>query len=197
MRKTWLIGDTHFGHIKMCEYCDRPKNFNERIIQHWQKLVSPEDLVYHLGDVYCCKKSCSFFGCLEKLPGTKILIKGNHDRENAQWYLHNGFAAVMNAVVVPVKILLLKDQLIGKKVLFSHKPVIFDVDYCGGIDFSIHAHSHTISSKKYDPKLNGSITHKSYLFSLEHVKYKPVLLERLFVDNLIIPDELVIKEKQK
>ena len=82
-RRTWLHGDTHFDHDRMCEYCGRPENFNELIIQHWKKMIAPDDLVYHIGDVYFGRRS-KFFDCIKDLPGAKVLIKGNHDREKDQ-----------------------------------------------------------------------------------------------------------------
>ena len=81
-RHTWIISDTHFNHMKMCsrDYCTRPLDFNQRIIRHWQAMVAPEDLIYHLGDFYLGSRT-EFVKYVDKLPGVKILIKGNHDRE--------------------------------------------------------------------------------------------------------------------
>ena len=78
----YFIADTHFNHENIIKYCNRPfKNtykMNEYIIQKWNSVVKKDDTVYHLGDVG--------FGSLqevkslvERLNGTKILIKGNHD----------------------------------------------------------------------------------------------------------------------
>lgn len=78
----YFIADTHFNHPNIIKYCNRPfKNtyeMNEYIIQKWNSVVKKDDTVYHLGDVG--------FGSLqevkslvERLNGTKILLKGNHD----------------------------------------------------------------------------------------------------------------------
>jgi len=86
--KTFLISDTHFGHSNILTFKRDDgtplRNFpdiyhhDEHLIQQWNKIVSPLDKVYHLGDVGF--KSFSRLGLtLERLNGTKVLIKGNHD----------------------------------------------------------------------------------------------------------------------
>jgi calcineurin-like phosphoesterase family protein len=88
MAKTFLISDTHFGHSNILTFRrdngtplrDFPNIYyhDEHLIQQWNKTVSPLDKVYHLGDVGF--KSFSKLGAiLERLNGTKVLIKGNHD----------------------------------------------------------------------------------------------------------------------
>ena len=78
----YFIADTHFNHTNIIKYCNRPFNntheMNEYIIQKWNSVVKKDDTVYHLGDVG--------FGSLqevknlvERLNGTKILLRGNHD----------------------------------------------------------------------------------------------------------------------
>jgi calcineurin-like phosphoesterase family protein len=85
---TWLISDTHFGHENILKFQKKDgtllRNFesiydmNEVIVRNWNSKVKPEDKVYHLGDV----NFCSFTILKEifnRLNGTKVLIKGNHD----------------------------------------------------------------------------------------------------------------------
>lgn len=84
--KTFLISDTHFGHKGVTEFLRkdgtklRPWNnveeMDDALIKNWNKVVSPEDKVYHLGDVVINRKALK---SLINLNGRKILIKGNHD----------------------------------------------------------------------------------------------------------------------
>lgn len=50
----WFIGDTHFNHTNIIQYCDRPftnvEEMNDYIIQQWNSVVGKNDTVYHLGD---------------------------------------------------------------------------------------------------------------------------------------------------
>ena len=81
--KYFFTSDTHFGHKNIIEYCQRPfksvEEMNEKIIENWNKVVSPEDTVFHLGDFVFRGKKREF---LHKLNGKVIWLKGNHDSRN-------------------------------------------------------------------------------------------------------------------
>lgn len=85
--KEFVISDLHFGHEGILKYRTQFKTIEEHdnfIINNWNKVVTPQDKVYVLGDV-CWKKKD-----LEKiklLNGKKILIAGNHDILGAKNYL--------------------------------------------------------------------------------------------------------------
>jgi len=81
--KTFFTSDTHFGHANIIKYCARPfssvDEMNGAMIRNWNSVVSPEDRVFHLGDVAFMKPE-PLFDILSVLNGRKILIWGNHDR---------------------------------------------------------------------------------------------------------------------
>ena len=89
-RRIYLISDTHFGHENIIRYCNRPfasvEEMNEVMIENWNKTVRPQDIVYHLGDVYFGERGRD---CLRHLMGRKRLLLGNHD---------NGKDRVLHAV---------------------------------------------------------------------------------------------------
>lgn len=79
----FYTSDNHFYHKNILKYCPRPwstvEEMNEGMIQRWNSVVGPEDVVYHMGDFA--------FGSVEKqrairvrLNGHIIIIRGNHDR---------------------------------------------------------------------------------------------------------------------
>ena len=80
MSKIFFTADTHFGHKNIIKYCERPfsdvHEMNKTITQRWNERISKEDTVYHLGD-FCFGKPGVY---IEKLNGTIILIRGNHDK---------------------------------------------------------------------------------------------------------------------
>jgi len=123
--KVWVITDTHFNHQKMCEYEDRPENFNELIVANWNRLVGPDDAVIHLGDVIVGQQS-EMEAIVRGLNGSKILVRGNHDQESNTYYLRKGFSFVC-------------DTFSMGDVVFSHRPLETFPDGCR---FNVHGHFH-------------------------------------------------------
>jgi calcineurin-like phosphoesterase family protein len=98
---TWIISDTHFFHVNVGRYCNRPDNWQELIIKNWNDLISPEDTVLHLGDFAFGKRS-NFDNLTEILNGRIILIRGNHDRLNRIRYESHG-VSIINTLRIPMK----------------------------------------------------------------------------------------------
>jgi len=79
--ETFFTSDQHFGHANIIKYCNRPfstvEEMNETLIENHNKMVTNNDIVYHLGD-FSFKSDPSKW--LSRLNGkTHILIIGNHD----------------------------------------------------------------------------------------------------------------------
>lgn len=79
----WFTSDHHFGHANIISFCDRPydnvDHMNEMLIQNWNSLVKPNDLVYHQGDL-CMGKIEKTLPLIKRLNGIIVLIPGNHDK---------------------------------------------------------------------------------------------------------------------
>jgi len=79
----FFTSDTHLGHANIIKYCDRPfrdtDHMDEVIIQRWNETVSPEDTVFHLGDIALGPIDKSL-PKVARLNGYKIAVLGNHDR---------------------------------------------------------------------------------------------------------------------
>lgn len=69
-------------HKNIIKYCSRPwhncPDMYEAMIVRWNKVVAPEDHVYHLGDV-SLGSTTKTVEILQRLNGTKFHIWGNHD----------------------------------------------------------------------------------------------------------------------
>ena len=93
MRNIWVISDTHFGDEKFYTYklddgtpARYFKNYIDAdiyMVDKWNSVVKPEDKVYMLGDLGE-KRVLKYV--LPSLNGTKVLIKGNHDRDKISFY---------------------------------------------------------------------------------------------------------------
>lgn len=94
--KTFLISDTHFGHVNILKFqkkdgsqlrvFDSIQEHDEALIENWNSVVKNGDKVYHLGDVSMCNwtRTSEILG---RLNGDKVLIKGNHDGAKMNQYL--------------------------------------------------------------------------------------------------------------
>ena len=80
--KVFFTSDTHFNHAKIIEYCSRPfsdvKEMNEVMIANWNRVVQPDDHVFHLGD-FAMGGVEEWNSILDRLNGKIHLILGNHD----------------------------------------------------------------------------------------------------------------------
>ncbi len=82
----WALSDPHlsFGAPEKTMEAFGPawKDYHEKIKTHWLKTVSPEDLVLLPGDISWAMKleeALIDLNWIDALPGTKLLLKGNHD----------------------------------------------------------------------------------------------------------------------
>jgi len=82
MSSVWFTSDHHFGHKRIIELAKRPfasvEEMDEHMIECWNDVVKPGDLVYHLGDFAFADHT----PYLKRLRGQKRLILGNHDHSN-------------------------------------------------------------------------------------------------------------------
>lgn len=85
MDNIFVTSDTHFCHNKPFVYQPRgyqsAEEMNKDLIQKWNSIVSPDDTVYHLGDVMLNDLDAGM-ECLRQLNGNIIIIRGNHDSNN-------------------------------------------------------------------------------------------------------------------
>ena len=80
----YAISDLHlsFNSQKSMEIFPGWENYTERLKQNWTKTVSNGDTVVIAGDISWAMKleeATEDFDFINKLPGKKIFIKGNHD----------------------------------------------------------------------------------------------------------------------
>jgi calcineurin-like phosphoesterase family protein len=184
--KTYIITDTHFFHNRIVtDFCFRPKNFHDLIINGWKNTVNENDVVFNLGDVTWGTKD-QLLHIMQQLPGTKILVRGNHDRSYSNnWFIEAGFSAVLE-----------KAQVSG--VILSHFPAILNKEEIERGIINVHGHFHNNDPKRWEPKLKERITDNHFLLSLEDVGYTPVSLEKIAKRKFIFnSNELIKGIKQK
>ena len=109
----FYTSDQHFGHKNIIKYENRifltTEEMDAHMIACWNEVVGEMDVVYHLGDFSFGNQKYY----LDRLNGTKILVKGNHDRKGNNALLNMGFEAVAQEFLI-------RD---GKyRLLLSHRP---------------------------------------------------------------------------
>lgn len=83
--KTFFTSDLHFYHKNICKFTRRhevvsQEHHEEWLIDIWKSTVTKSDKIYHLGDFTFLTKYPQIVELIERLPGQKFFIKGNHDR---------------------------------------------------------------------------------------------------------------------
>ena len=117
-RDIWFIADTHFYHTNILKYENRPfentHRMNEAMIENWNRVVKPGDIVYHLGDFAMCGKNWEKILLKRLNGGVKILLRGNHDG-SATRMKDIGFTEVYDRLELTIA---------GQRVLLCHYPYL-------------------------------------------------------------------------
>jgi calcineurin-like phosphoesterase family protein len=85
-QKVFFTSDTHFGHNNILKFCQRPwadiKAHNAGIVELWNSVVGPDDIVFHMGDVCWFNSRHETYKLLKQLNGHIYIVLGNHDTED-------------------------------------------------------------------------------------------------------------------
>jgi len=175
MSNIFLISDTHFGHKSIISFTRndgsplRPyastEEMDEAMVENWNKVVRPQDKVYHLGDV----AMNAGLWHMSRLNGKKILIKGNHDKDKLSKYM------------------LYFDDVRGSHqfdgLLLTHIPV--HPNSLGRWPTNVHGHTHSnvvtrdvvVDTDTGDTKT--IVDSRYFCVSVEQINYTPISLEEL------------------
>lgn len=163
MAKDFFIADTHFGGENIRRYENRPfetaTEMDEKMIENWNRIVTPEDTVYVLGDFSDYNDAKKEAEILQRLNGYKILVMGNHDsHRTAQEWREIGFAECYS---LPV--------LYEGFFLLSHEPLYINANMPYA---NFYGHVHANPSYKDACK-------QSVCVSVERIAYAPMEFETL------------------
>jgi calcineurin-like phosphoesterase family protein len=80
----YFTSDSHYSHARVIEYSNRPfssiEEMDQTMINRWNSVVQPNDVVYFLGDFSFAKDTQYTINVFKQLKGSIHLIKGNHDK---------------------------------------------------------------------------------------------------------------------
>ena len=81
----YFTSDLHFYHRNIIKYSPAFRDYkdmeemNEALIAYWNSVVTPEDIVYNLGDLSMSANTKKIIEVAKRLNGKHFLILGNHD----------------------------------------------------------------------------------------------------------------------
>jgi calcineurin-like phosphoesterase family protein len=145
----FFIGCTHFGHEEnertdgIIKLADRPfssiEEHDEALIERWNAVVTPRDMVIHLGD-FAWRDGVE---TLRRLNGIIQIVPGNHDYPDdlKDYNLLTGCG-----ISQPIREL----EYRKKKIVLCHFPID---DWNKRWHGSIHLHAHTHVKQFHNPNL--------------------------------------------
>lgn len=175
----YIISDTHWndyedGHVDET-FAMRPKDYAVETRKNWNRIVRPEDLVIHCGDVVNGDRN-RVTEIMNGLNGRKVLVEGNHDRKHGeQWWMNHGFDFACQGFKF-------------RNAWITHEPAQHLPEGCL---YNIHGHLHNIWDGFYnverinrDKELLGVDFTKRLkypwqrLFALEYCNYSPINFDK-------------------
>jgi calcineurin-like phosphoesterase family protein len=151
--RTWITSDNHWFHKRVQEFCNRPDNWMNLMIDNWKGLVKENDYVLCLGD-WALGNLTEIKQLIDILPGKIILLPGNHDRGRQLKLYKKEFFMVLD-----------KEGFTYEKFIFTHRPLSKVPEEF--INAAGHIHNNTIRENN---RLN---------FSVENTNYLPVKLKNI------------------
>lgn len=152
----YFVADHHFGDSKIIEYEQRPfvsvLEMDTAMIKSWNNVVKKSDTVFILGDF----SFHNFDGTkkiLKKLHGKKILVRGNHDIKDNEFYIEAGIDKVYDYPIV-----------FDDFWMLSHKPLYTNSNMPYA---NIFGHVHT-------DKAYTDYSSQTFCVSVERIAYTPI-----------------------
>lgn len=112
---------------------------NEAIIENWNKIVKPNDIVYHLGDTMLNDNEKGI-ECFKRLNGKIFLIFGNHESEARKNLL---FSECRDKILGGWYAYLIKYEKLS--IYMSHYPTLtanYDEKHFSQHVIALHGHTH-------------------------------------------------------
>ena len=170
---TFFTSDTHFNHANIIRFCNRPfkdvNQMNEVLIENWNRVISPGDTVFHLGD-FCLGGSLEWTNVLDRLNGKMHLILGNHDMKNIRQGYINRFENVVMQMHIEI----------GKRCIYlNHYPFLcFGGSYRDVWQLFGHVHTSPHNTGLDAPRLKALFP-TQYDVGVDNNNFTPVSFEQV------------------
>lgn len=189
MPKIFYTSDNHFGHKNIIRFDSRPfetvKEMEEKMVENWNNVVGKQDTVYILGDFCWSADEKEWIRILDRLTGSKVLLKGNHCLKNMSANLKGKFADIKDYKEITDN---------GRHVIMCHYPILL---YKGSYNpncYMLCGHVHTTRENdflnKWRQELRDSKTNETHncgnIYNVGCMlhNYTPKTLDEIIEDDL-------------
>lgn len=156
------------------------------MLSKWIDRVGEDDQLLHLGDLFMGKQGNPrrWAKVLERMPGQKFLMLGNHDKEKKSFYEDHGWTIVDPFLIVTNK---------NVRVAFTHIPIhqwtlenrekYVPTSVLAGERWDVNIHGHT-HRNGHHPEEGSPFEEKTYInVCVEVTDLAPVQLGSIFPLN--------------
>ena len=171
--QVFFTSDTHFNHINILRFCNRPfkdiQEMNQSLIENWNRVVGKDDLVFHLGD-FAFGNAAAWKQILDQLNGKIILIVGNHDMKNMRQAVIERFEDVALEMYIEIE---------KQPIILNHHPFLC---YGGSYDniWQLFGHVHTRENYYGKDKERLSMLFPTqYDVGIDNNNYAPISFEQV------------------
>lgn len=141
----WFTADTHFGHNRILELCNRPfgtiEEMNKTILENINARVKETDILYHLGDFAWGKEPDLARPFRDKIKCKNVvMVTGNHDPRRKDGTAKARFAEIFQGCY---DLLRLEHEINGltQTIVLSHYAMrVWDKSHYGS--WNLFGHSH-------------------------------------------------------
>lgn len=159
----YFTSDWHFSHKNIVKFCptfrkpfENLDKMNDELIEFWNAAITPDDVVYNLGDVSFSHDLKEIEKVLSRLNGKHHLILGNHDnlikrhKERFLTGVKNDGNPMLSSINDYLKLTLKESK---HTLILSHYP-IDEWDGCHKGYYHLHGHIHDRMAKVKGKILN-------------------------------------------
>jgi len=167
-KQFYVMSDPHFGHVNILTFnredgtplrdFETIEEMDQTIVDNWNKVVRDVDQVYMLGDIAMHHRCLPI---LDRLKGTKVLVRGNHDTGKLSQY-SKYYKDIRGCAI-------------RHKCIMTHIPIHPQCMSRWKLNIHGHLHSNNITTKE------GWTEHDTryVCVCVEQIDYTPVNLEQL------------------
>lgn len=168
LSKIFFTSDNHFNHVNIIKLCNRPftdvEEMNKKLIENWNKVVSNDNTVFHLGD-FAFGGFSTYESIRPHLNGNIVLITGNHDIRNInvqnQQRLYKMFEWVGEMLTIHIE---------KRPIILSHYPLRCYPDKY----YNLFGHIHSGPNSTNIDVLKNTFKATQYDVGVDNNNYTPV-----------------------